>query len=230
MASKSRRSARGTGRGTTARPRDRTARSKPKTTRTRTGGVPTRRRALRRRWGVLVGLVSLLVLGYVLMFTPLLGVNTVRVEGADHVSTARIRDKAGVQQDTPLLRVDTAAVQGRVATLPQLSGVEVSRSWPSTIVVSVTERAAVAAVEVDQGFRLVDRHGVAYRTVDDKPADLPVVLPSGAAAKDQRLETVVGVLAELPTQLRKRVATASADSAHAVRFTLGDDTEVIWGD
>src|SRR5699024_86569 len=209
----------------TTRRRSRTPRG-----RSRTGGVPSRRKALRRRWGVLVGLVSVLVLAYVLMFTPLLGVNTVRVEGSDQVSAARIREKAAVEQGTPLLRVDTAAVQGRVTTLTQLAGAEVTRSWPSTIVVSVTERVPVAAVEVSQGFRLVDRHGVAYRTVDDKSAELPVVLSNDVAVNDQRLEAVAKVLAELPTQLRKRVSTASADSAHTVRFTLGDDTEVIWGD
>ena len=61
---------------------------------------------------------------------------------------------------TPLARVDTDAVAARVGALPPVASVEVSRSWPGTLVIDVTERSPVAAVATPTGFVLLDAAGV----------------------------------------------------------------------
>lgn len=227
MTSMSRQRRDGSSRGGATREQARSTRDRrSNSTRTRTAASPSRLRALRRRWVAGLSLVTVLALAYVLLFTSLLGVDSVRVEGADSVSATRVRDTASVEHGKPLLRVDTAAIKGRVDTLSALSGAKVSRSWPSTVVISVTERTPVVALGTSQGFQLVDRKGVAYHTVDAKPAKLPLLRDvRGSGSR----EAAVEALAAVPPQLREHVATVSAENKHTVRFTLDDDAEVVWG-
>lgn len=227
MSSTSRQPRNGPSRGRATKERDRRTRGNGRdSARARTTDSPSRRRALRRRWVAIASVVALLALAYGLWFTPLLGLASVRVENADSVSVTRVREAASLEHGTSLLRVDTGAVRDRVGALPAVSDVEVSRSWPSTIVISITERTPVAAVETSEGVELVDRNGVAYRTVEEKPGKLPLLRDvHGARAR----EAAVKVVNQLPGKLRAQVATVSAKNKHTVRFTLDNDARVVWG-
>src|SRR3712207_8451305 len=46
-----------------------------------------------------------------------------------------------------LLRVDVDAAEARVARLPQVASVEVTRGWPDRVVITVRERVPVARSE-----------------------------------------------------------------------------------
>src|SRR5699024_7361669 len=189
MAATSRNGRRATSRGSGTRQRARTGGRRQRKPVSRGELTPSRRKALRRRWVAVLGFVTVLVLGYVVLFTPLRGVRAVDVEGAEHVSAGLVRDRASVEAGKSVLRVDTSAVQGRGQGLGEPAAVGGSGAWRATIVISVTERIPIAVTETSQGFRLVDRHGVAYRTVPDKPTDLPT-LPKGAKANDDQRREV----------------------------------------
>lgn len=226
MPSTSRQPRSGASRGRTTRERrGRTRGGERDSARTRTDS-PSRRRALRRRWVAGLILIALLALAYGVWFTPLLGVAAVRVEHADSVSVTRVRAAASLEHGTPLPRVDTAAVRDRVGSLSGVSDVDVSRSWPSTIVISITERTPVAAMEQSEGTELLDRDGVAYRTVEEKPGELPLLRK---VRGDQARKAAVEVVDELPGKLREHVATVSAGNKHRVRFTLDTGAKVVWG-
>lgn len=177
----------------------------------------------------MLSVATVLGLAYLLLFTSLLGVDSVRVEGAHSVPVSRVRTAASIEPGKPLLRVDTAAVRDRVSALTALSSVEVSRSWPSTIVISVAERTAVAVIDTGGGYRLVDRAGVVFRTVPAKPTGLPGLELSQAPHQDRARRAAAAVVAALPDQLRTRVTTVSARGEHSVHLILDDGTKVIWG-
>ncbi len=50
---------------------------------------------------------------------------------------------------------------------------EVGRDWPDTLTVRVIERTPLAAVPGEDGFRVIDAAGVAFRTVAQAPDGLP---------------------------------------------------------
>lgn len=177
----------------------------------------------------MLSVATVLGSAYIVLFTSLLGVDSVRVEGARSVPESRVLAAASIEHGKPLLRLDTAAIRTRVSGLTALSSVAVSRSWPSSVVISVTERTSVAVIDTGQGYRLVDRAGVVFRTVPDNPNGLPVLEVSQAVRHDRARRATTAVVAALPGQLRTRVATVSAESEHTVRLTLDDGTTVIWG-
>lgn len=101
----------------------------------------------RRRLRILVGVVvaaSVVGLGWLAVQSPLLDVDRIRVDGAEHLSAAEVRRTTGVDRRDALLLVDPGAVSRRVERLPWAASVSVHRRLPGTLTVRVTERRPVA--------------------------------------------------------------------------------------
>ena len=212
--------------GAEARPRRRpaaTARRRPR----RDTPADRRRRLLVR------GAVAAVVLGllaWLLWGSPVLAVSAVRVDGAGTLTAAEVVDVAGITEGTPLLRVDVDAAEARVARLPQVADVEVTRGWPRSVVVTVVERVPVAVVEESGTRTLVDADGVLFDTVTGYP---PVgVVPLDVAdpgPEDRATRAALAALVALPEDVRIDLADAWATSAEDVTLTLEDGTTVLWG-
>jgi cell division protein FtsQ len=106
----------------------------------------------------------------------------------------------------------------------------VRRSWPSTLVVEVVERTPVAAVPQTGQFALIDRSGVAYRTVKKPPATLPLVRVDVPGPNDVNTRSALTVLAALSDDLREQVLAVSVAAPAQIRLELRKDRTVVWGD
>jgi cell division protein FtsQ len=191
-----------------------------------------RRKELRRRWVALLSVLTVVGLGYVLFFTSFLGVQSVEVIGATRVSADQVRAVAAVPDHNPMLTLNTDQIRDRVATMPVVATVEVSRSWPSTIEITVTERTAIAFFDSGpggDGVHLVDGGGVVFKTVKDRPAGLPELKLPKVSADDPLTRAVTAVLGVLPEQLLKQVTTATAKTPGSVEFKLTNGKTVRWG-
>jgi cell division protein FtsQ len=190
----------------------------------------------RSRRGLLVGaaaLVGVIALVWIVAFSPVLGVRTVAVRGAQLLTAGQVRTAAGVGHGTPLLRVDTGAIARRVERLPEIKSATVTTSYPSTVTISVVERVPVGFVDVGQGhFVLVDAGGAQFRTVAARPARLPLlVVPNGAptASSVAALAAVASVAGTLPATLLSGLQSIQALDASAITLVLTDGRVVSWG-
>jgi cell division protein FtsQ len=172
-----------------------------------------------------LGLLAWLVWG-----SPVLAVSTVQVDGAGSLTAEEVVEVAGIAQGTPLLRVDVDAAEARVARLPQVASVEVTRGWPRSVVVTVVERVPVAVVDQAGTRSLVDADGVLFDTVTGAPPAGVVPLDVAAPGPDDRAtRAALAALVALPREVRADVAAASATTAEDVTLTLTDGTTVLWG-
>ncbi|MBM9469253.1 cell division protein FtsQ/DivIB [Nakamurella leprariae] len=213
-------------------------------------------RARRRRWPLLVGLATvavLLVAGFVVAwFTPVLGVRSVQVDGitaatggdaaADPSATtgdpaaaeqvrAEVLAASGVALDTPLARVDPAAVAARVAALPGITAAEVERAWPDTLLITVELPVPVAVTQANDSWWLLDATGEPYRTVAGRESvpTLPVVELATPGPQDPATLAAVRVSGVLPESLRAQLAAVAATSPYDVTLRLTDGRTVRWG-
>lgn len=192
--------------------------------------------------GGVAGLLLAALVAWLLLFSPVLAARQVRVDGVPADSVAAVRERAAVPLGRPLLRVDTDAVRHRVLASGGLADVRVSRSWPSTVVISADRRVPVLVLRNPQGeLKVVDASGVAYATVEDPPKGLPVVTvrPSdgdgsgGSGGADDTVDrsalaAVVSLVTVLPDGLADRVTNLTLTPPESVSFTVGDVT-VHWG-
>ncbi|HZB20238.1 MAG TPA: FtsQ-type POTRA domain-containing protein, partial [Blastococcus sp.] len=139
--------------------------------------------ARRRRWGgrpspprrrvlqLAAALVAVAVLAWLLLAGPVLAVRAVHVDGLVTLPADQVQEAAGIGSGTPLLRVDLGTAEARVARLPQVASVEVTRDWPDSVVITVVERAPVAVVGEAGRRSLVDADGVLFDMVTGETPD-----------------------------------------------------------
>lgn len=175
-------------------------------------------------------LLGLGLVGWLLWGSPVLSVRSVSVDGVSTLSAEQVRETAGIEPGTPLLRVDVSSARDRVARLPQVHSVEVARGWPSTVVITVVERRPVALVGTPGSRSLVDASGVLFDTVTgDPPAGVVPLDVADPGPEDPPTMAALGALTALPPEVRVQVGGARATSAEDVTLTLTDGTVVRWG-
>ena len=192
---------------------------------------PTRP-ASRRGRSLRVGGGLLLLVGalWFLWAGPVLAVGTVQVDGAGTLAADEVREAAGIEVGTPLLRVDVEDVQARVGRLPHISAVEVTRGWPRSVVITVVERVPVAVVGEAGRRSLVDRDGVLFDTVTGAPP--PGVVPLDVAEPgpgDAATMAALEALVALPSDVRDGIDGAAVAGPEDITLTLTDGTLVRWG-
>ncbi|MDQ2751359.1 MAG: FtsQ-type POTRA domain-containing protein [Actinomycetota bacterium] len=180
---------------------------------------------------MVAGLVVLIaaVLTWIVAFSPLLGADTVTVHGTRDLTATQIRQAAAIKHASPLVRLDTEAVTRRVEALPLVASATVRTDYPSTVVITVTERVAVGYLSLGTRYLLVDRTGAQFRTLLAKPRSLPMfVVPAGPNAKATG-HAVATVAAALPRALLARVDSVQAFDPTAITLLLTDHRVVRWG-
>lgn len=197
------------------------------------------RRARRRRlraaapWLAILGVLAFLAaLGGVLGFTSACGVRQIDVRGESLVTAPEVRTAAAVAAGAPLVRVDTGLVARRVGSLPPVRAVSVTRRWPDTLVITIAERSAVAAVPLADGtaFVMIDETGTPFRTVPQRPEALPLVRLATPSTADAATRAGLTVLQALPPELLESLGTLVAEASTRIRLELTDGRVVVWGD
>jgi cell division protein FtsQ len=198
---------------------------------------PARRPRFRsRRW--LAALVLLAAMGVVggvtwaLLGWSLFAVRSVVVTGTRLVPDSEVLAVAEIRPGTPLIRVDTARIAGRVLTIQQVLAVQVSTSWPDRVVIAVQERTPALAVVVPRGFDLIDAYGVVVQLVQTRPLILPVYTTSAPVSSlrgDPDVSAAAAVLGQLPAALRPTVISVTAASPDQVTLQLRSGVTVVWG-
>lgn len=154
--------------------------------------IEVKRDAGRRRLRRLVALgvlVALLVIAYGVTRSPLLDLDHVRITGTAHTDPAAAIAAAGLRTGQPMTDVDIDRARRAIEALPWVDTVSITRHWPGTVAVAVTERRGVAALKLDEGtWLLLDPTGRVLETRTTAPADLAVL--TGVAATAGPGETV----------------------------------------
>ena len=105
--------------------------------------------------------VVLVLLVWVVAFSPVFGVRTITVDGLRTLTRAAVLQAADVPRGEPLMRLDTGAIEKRIAAIPDVDSVSVSTSWPGTVRITVHERTPVAYMQRGEAFTLIDSTGTA---------------------------------------------------------------------
>ncbi|KRC63450.1 hypothetical protein ASE12_00950 [Aeromicrobium sp. Root236] len=193
-----------------------------------------RRRRLRRvAVGVLVVVVAA-TLVWLVMFSSVVAVRRVAVDGETTLSEAQIRRVADVRIGQPLARVDTSAIEARVARMDRIQSVTVSRSWLHTIRIEVVERTPVAWLTVGGAIRGLDRYGIDFRSYDKPPkklleADVSETDPRRRQQTLAAVAFVVQLIEDEDPGLRKQVQAISAATKDSIELNLTHGRTVLWG-
>jgi cell division protein FtsQ len=183
------------------------------------------------------------VMAWALLGSSLLVVRSVRVAGnGKAVSTGQVVAAARVTLGQPLIRVDTGAIARRVEQLRQVQSAQVSKNWPTTLVITVLLRKPAFALPLggvtgpepaEHGsYALLDRFGVTIGDVTRKPPGLPVLtvnITGRSLRGSPAVRAAAAVLGELPPRITKQVRGVTTGGPNDVSVQLANGSVVVWG-
>lgn len=191
----------------------------------------TRRSRRRRITGLSIAgvFVLLVVILAVAIFSPLLALRTIRVDGTSAVSSAAVRSAVSGQLGTPLALLDQGRMRDELARFTLIGSYSTSIIPPHTLVIHVVERQAIGVVADGKRFDQIDPAGVVLARSATR-AGLPVIDVAGAKRDSAAFQSAVRVLLAMPSSVSHLVETVSASTMDDVTLTLTGTTNlVMWG-
>ena len=191
----------------------------------------TRRSRRRRLTWIVSGASLLLVVGFVTgaVYSPILSLKTIQVEGASRVSSASVRAAVESQLGRPLALVDFDSITRSLSKFPLIRSFVTETVPPDTLIIRIAERAPIATVATSSGFSVVDPAGIVIDSGAERQPGLPLIELGAATSGSPAFTASVGVLLALPPKLLKQVDTVTAQTSDDVTLTLTGGQSVVWG-
>ena len=206
------------------------ARARRKALRAEVRRFTGRQRRRRLMWVAAAASVVLLVLVTLgAAYSPLFGVEQIRVVGANTLDPTALERALDDQLGTPLPLVDESAVKAVLVTFPIVESYRLEARPPHELVVRIVERTPIGLIQTRAGYTLVDAAGVALSTTQTPAPGTPVVTVAGGTGS-AAFESVGLVMRSLPDAIRAQVTVVTASTPDDVTLTLGgSNAQVVWG-
>ena len=191
------------------------------------------RRARRRRLGwFLAALVVVAVGGLVAVavFSPLLALRTVTVDGTSRLSAPALEKAVDGQLGTPLALLNYGEITRDLAPFTLIRSYVTEIVPPGTLVIHVVERTPIGALQGASSFDLVDPAGVTVESSKTRPAGYPLIQLGDGQVSGPGFASMAQVLLALPQSVLTKVDTITAQTHDDVTLTLsGSSQRVVWG-
>ncbi|QQK80608.1 FtsQ-type POTRA domain-containing protein [Salicibibacter cibi] len=186
-----------------------------------------KKRANRR---LIISLITIfLLVGFVVYLqSPLSDIQAIHVEGIVTGEEGEVIAQSGLEQGDNIWAADVRDAEERIAeTLPHVMEASVSRSFPNTIHIAVTEQERIAYMEENEEYIPVFANGEQSpdQNLDQLPGDAPVIYEWN---DESRLETLLDEMEKLTDGVVNRISEVHPlDENHeGLRLYMNDGIEV----
>jgi len=201
-----------------------------------------RQRLIRlRRWAVIL-LAVLALLGVVwglaaIARAPVFAVKDITVNGNRHLQREDVVRLAAIPPGTTLLRLPRSAIEDRLEASPWVADANVSRDFPSSVNIHITERRPIAVVDAG-GTELwvvsTDGYWLGKRSAEESGVvvvrDVGEVAPRiGRRVVTKELLNAVKVASGLSPELKSMTRAISAPTVDKTAVITNDDVEIYFG-
>lgn len=177
--------------------------------------------------GVIVTLIALI---FVAVYSPLLALRTIAVDGTSRVNAEEVRAAVSGQLGTPLALIDFSRITSELAAFPLIRSYVTETVPPDTLLIHVVERQPVGQILSGGVVRLVDPAGVVVAESAELVAGVPVIDIGAGDVTGEAFQSIVEVLLAMPSGLLAQVDTISATTQDNVSILLvGVGQRVTWG-
>jgi len=191
------------------------------------------RRARRRRIGVLSVLAVLAVVAGLIaaaVFSPILALREIRVDGTTNLDPAVLQQAVEGQLGTPLALIDDARIRRELSQFTSIRSYVTELVPPGTLVIHVVERTPLGVVASPTGFDVVDAAGIVLESSPARPAALPLLQLDADGLEGTGFAAMAEVLVALPPEVLAQVDSITARTRDDVTLTLtGSVQRVVWG-
>lgn len=194
------------------------------------------RRTRLRRFFTACVVVVVLTGSIALYVSPVLRVQKVEVAGATAVSADEVLSLARLDGQS-MMRLDLAAAERRVESIPMVQSVKLDRQWPQTVRIVVTERAPWAFWVIGENRYVIDSEGVVLpgsAPLENAPVISDVSGPARLSPGDHVDRDAVvlsqALLQRVPQTLAMNIASLEYSPQEGLALTTDAGYRVVIGD
>lgn len=193
-------------------------------------------RARRRRCTIILGVLGVFALWLFLRLAPV-PFGTIIVDGNENMSFDDVYRAAGAYSYVNVVQLSTAGIEERLKKDLRIADATVTREFPATIHIEMTERKPAAIITTLYGFAYVDKTG---RVIDLEPQIKGVSLPImtgkkvdnlllGDTIDDPTLQAAMIYLQSLPPDLLKTIAEVNVGNPESIVAYTTDSVPIRLG-
>lgn len=189
----------------------------------------------RKLASAILGAMFMLML-VMLYFSPFLRVQNVEVIGASDIDRQQI---AGMVQyrGSSMLTASFGGAENSIAALPQIKAVQIERSWPRTVTVTVVERQPWGTWIAGSTQYVIDEDGVVMPEGFAAPEGSLVIhalaappLVAGDHVDQDAVGLTTGLVQQIPVRMGLNVAEVDWSEADGLTITTDAGYTVVVGD
>lgn len=183
-----------------------------------------RRRFLARFYIITIGLV-LAVSAVILSFTSFFTVDSIEVTGNSHYSAEEIINMGhAVPGRNIIYNTNKKDIVEYLEQNPYIKNADVKRRFPSTLVISVSERTESLAFRYDDDYLIMDDEGILLKKTRNQPM---VTVAEGIVVNRIKLGEKIGTEnGGRFDRILKLVRTMAASDLYFVRVDMNDESKV----
>ncbi len=193
------------------------------------------------RWHIVQSLFFIFVFSLAVFFflhSSVFSVKEIRVSGTKQLSPQEVVALADLKKGVNIFKTNLIKAKERIAVHPLVKQVEISREFPATIVIEITERKPIGLIPDRGWFVVVSEDGAYLARVNNLSSiNLPIITgvktgSSGPGQKiaDERLKTALDYLKATPLNIRAAVSEINVSDLNNIRMFTIDKAEVRFGD
>ncbi len=134
------------------------------------------KRKMKIRRIIAAGVLCLIVLLCVCLFTPIFGVTEVSVEGNNVLATEDVINTSNIKKGQNIFRINTKKTEEKLMALPYVEDAKIVRKFPAKVKIVLTESKEDIIIDTPKEFVITTIDGkVLFKTVDVTELPIPIV-------------------------------------------------------
>ncbi|MGB8817096.1 MAG: cell division protein FtsQ/DivIB [Rhizobiaceae bacterium] len=162
------------------------------------------------------------------------GISEVKVSGHSETSEIDVLAVLNLNSNSSLIGFDTNAARARLAQMPWVASVEVSKLYPNALSVTMEERKPFAIWQHDEELSLIEEGGnIIVPFAHQEFANLPLVTGPGADREAKYLVPAVAAIPELKSRVKAQMLVAGRrwdirlDNGVTIQLPAGDPAQAL---
>lgn len=196
----------------------------------------------RRNRKILFTLFLLCVLACILMFAPWFKINKITVEGTEKVTKQAVISASTIGYGRNVFRTSIKKAEKGIRKLPYVNEVKITRKFPATIKIQITECAVYGYIKTSNSYIYVDKNGKMLEESKNPPKTaVPLIdkfnpekfaagqpLKSKDPGKEQYIKDLFAVFSG--NNMISRITLISIPDTDNLSFTIDNKLEVYVGE
>lgn len=187
-----------------------------------------RKRRRQIQLGVFIGVILLVILILLYMFTDISKVDQVDIKGEEIVSKNDIEKALDIKKDSRIYNIPVSDMKSKIEEIEGVKSVEIKRHFPNDLTVNVNEYETIGLVKEKKHYVPLLENG---KTIKNLSTDLPIDVPILNDFSSKKLNKMIPKLKKVKPKVKSMISEINykpgENNQNRIQLFMTDNVEVV---